>query len=105
MDQYKQWLETLGPGGIQLWTRFDTQRRPYRIYLGKEFFRADFDTQKWFVEFFSSYLAGRPHKSVIVDLFDSSTDRLVGEYGWAGFRLYAETNRITERGRPDGGQK
>jgi len=99
MAEHKQWFNTLGPQGVQVWIKVDTQRQPYRLYLGDEFFRADFDTQKWFVEFFSSYLAGHPDKSVIVDLFDAATKRLVGEYGWSGFKLYAEANRVKERVR------
>lgn len=97
--EYKQWLDILGPNGVQFWNRVDTRRRPHRLYLGDEFFRADFEMQKWFVEIFSSYLAGHPERAVIVDLFDATTNKLVGEYGWAGFRLYADADQITERVR------
>lgn len=104
IPEYKQWMDALGPEGTQFWIRVDARRRPQRLYVGDEFFRADFETQKWFVEIFSSYLAGHPEKAVIVDLFDAATNRLVGEYGWAGFRLYAEADRIIQRVRQRGAQ-
>lgn len=99
IKEYKSWLDSLGPNGAKLWLRFDARQRPHRIYLGDEFFRTDYERQKSFVETFSSYLAGHPEKAVIVDLFDATTNRLVGEYGWAGFKLYAEADRIMERVR------
>lgn len=51
------------------------------------------------MELFSSYLAGHPEKAVIMDLFDADTNTLIGEYGWGGFRLYADAGRVLERSR------
>lgn len=88
--QYKQWLDSLGPAGTGLWVRLDGKPRPQRLYVSKKFFRADAKTQQRFVETFSSYLAGHPEKSVLIDLYDASTNRWIGEYGWGGFKLYPE---------------
>jgi hypothetical protein len=95
--QYKKWLDTLGPQGSHYWTRLDAKHRPHRLYLGEEFFHADLQSQERFVDTFSNYLAGHPEKFMLIDLFDAGTDKLVGEYGFGGFKLYATPVRTAER--------
>jgi len=97
--EYKQWLDSLGPKGALFWVRLDTRHRPHRLYLGEGFFRADARTQEQFVETYSSYLAGHPEKSMLIDLFDAATNNPVGEYGWGGFKLYSQSVRSSERAR------
>jgi hypothetical protein len=95
--QYKKWLDTLGPKGSHYWTRLDAKHRPHRLYLGEGFFHADLQSQERFVDTFSNYLAGHPEKFMLIDLFDADTDKLVGEYGFGGFKLYATPVRTAER--------
>jgi hypothetical protein len=97
ISQYKKWLDTLGPQGSRYWTRLDSQRRPHRLYLGANFYRADFRSQERFVDTFSNYLAGHPEKFMLIDLFDADTGKPVGEYGFGGFKLYAKPMRTAER--------
>jgi hypothetical protein len=87
--QYKKWLDTLGPQGSRFWIRLDDRHRPHRLYLGDGFYRADFKTQERFVDTFSNYLAGHPEKFMLIDLFDATTNKAVGEYGFGGFKLYS----------------
>jgi hypothetical protein len=91
--QYKKWLDTLGPQGSQYWTRLDARQRPHRLYIGEGFYRADYKSQEHFVDTFSNYLAGHPDKFMLIDLFDANTNRPVGEYGFGGFKLYANSVR------------
>ena len=97
ITQYKKWLDTLGPQGSRYWTRVDARHRPHRLYLGEGFYRADFESQERFVDKFSNYLAGHPEKFMLIDLFDAKTNRPVGEYGFGGFKLYANPVRTAER--------
>lgn len=97
ITQYKKWLDTLGPQGSQYWTRLDARHRPHRLYLGEGFYRADFQSQERFVDTFSNYLAGHPEKFMLIDLFDAKTNKPVGEYGFGGFKLYADAMRTAER--------
>ena len=89
--QYKKWLETLGPRGSQYWLRLDSTRRPHRLYLGEAFRRADAQSQEQFIDKYSNYLAGHPEKFMLIDLFDADTSKLVGEYGFGGFKMHIET--------------
>lgn len=91
--QYKQWLDTLGPRGSQYWLRLDSGRRPHRLYLGEVFHRADAQSQEQFIDKYSNYLAGHPEKFMLIDLFDADTSKLVGEYGFGGFKMYIEAPR------------
>lgn len=91
ITQYKKWLDTLGPQGSQYWTRLDARQRPHRLYLGEGFYRANFQNQERFVDTFSNYLAGHPEKFMLIDLFDTQTNKAVGEYGFGGFKLYAKS--------------
>lgn len=95
--EHKRWLDARGPQGSGFWIRLDVKRRPHRLYVGEGFFRADLKAQERFVEVYSSYLAGHPEKFMLIDLFDAKTNRAVGEFGWAGFKLYAEGTLIAER--------
>jgi len=113
--QYKKWLDSLGPEGSKFWVRLDPRQRPHRLYLGEGFYRADkfwvrLDprqrphrlylgegfyraeprTQERFVDTFSNYLAGHPEKFMLIDLFDATTNKAVGEYGFGGFKLYPQ---------------
>jgi hypothetical protein len=97
ITQFKKWLDSLGPQGSQYWTRLDARHRPHRLYLGESFYRADFQSQERFVDTFSNYLAGHPEKFMLIDLFDAKTNRPVGEYGFGGFKLYANPVRTAER--------
>ena len=91
--EYKQWLDALGPQGGRYWMRVESKSRPHKLYVAKAFFDSDFDTQKRFIETFSSYLAGHPEKLVLMDLFDATTKKPVGELGWDGFKLYPQPGR------------
>ncbi|TMA13198.1 MAG: hypothetical protein E6J89_02180 [Deltaproteobacteria bacterium] len=95
--EYKKWLDSLGPKGSQFWIRLDGQHRPHRLYLGEGFYRADFQSQERFVDTFSNYLAGHPQKFMLIDLFDASTNKPVGEFGWGGFKLYSQPVRTSTR--------
>jgi len=89
--EYKKWLDTLGPKGAQYWLRLDARRRPHRLYLGEAFHHADKDSQEKFIDTYSNYLASHPEKFMLIDLYDASTGKLVGEYGFGGFKMYPET--------------
>ena len=88
--QYKKWLDSLGPEGSKFWVRLDHRQRPHRLYLGEGFYRADPQAQERFVDTFSNYLAGHPEKFMLIDLFDTTTNKAVGEYGFGGFKLYPQ---------------
>ena len=87
---YKKWLDSLGPEGSKFWVRLDPRQRPHRLYLGEGFYRAEPRTQERFVDTFSNYLAGHPEKFMLIDLFDATTNKAVGEYGFGGFKLYPQ---------------
>jgi len=91
--QYKKWLDTLGPRGSQYWLRLDSGRRPHRLYLGEAFHHVDAQSQEQFIDKYSNYLAGHPEKFMLIDLFDADTSKLVGEYGFGGFKMYIEAPR------------
>ncbi|HZD42315.1 MAG TPA: hypothetical protein VE131_16455 [Terriglobales bacterium] len=97
--QYKKWLDTLGPQGSRYWVRLDARHRPHRLYVGEGFYHADFESKERFVDTFSNYLAGHPKKFMLIDLFDAKTNKPVGEYGFGGFKLYANPLRTAERPR------
>jgi len=94
--QYKKWLDTLGPRGSQYWLRLDSTRRPHRLYLGEAFRRADAQSQEQFIDKYSNYLAGHPEKFMLIDLFDAGTSKLVGEYGFGGFKMYIQPSPDTD---------
>ena len=87
-----RWLDSVGPNGAKYWVKLDGRQRPHRLYVGEGFFRASHRDQELFVETYSHYLAGHPEKYMLIDLFDAATDKLVGEFGWGGFRLLCGPN-------------
>jgi len=96
MAQYKNWLDTLGPSESKYWIRIDAKHRPHRLYLGDGFYRADFKSQERFVDTYSNYLAGHPEKFMLIDLFDATTNKPIGEYGFGGFKLYSPSVGIAQ---------
>ena len=89
--QYKKWLDTLGPRGSQYWLRLDSARRPHKLYLGEAFHQADAQSQEKFIDTYSNYLAGHEAKFLLIDLYDSATNKLIGEYGFGGFKLHNQS--------------
>lgn len=88
VSEYKVWLEQLGSNGSHYWMRLDSSKRPHRLYVGEGFMRADSNQKEHFIEIFSRYLAGHPEKNMLIDIFDASNGRPIGEYGFGGFRLF-----------------
>lgn len=86
--EYKDWLDSRQGDGLKFWTRLDGTRRPHKLYVGEGFNKADFKDQEEFIETFSHFLAGHPDKYMLIDLYDARTGAPVGEFGWAGFKLY-----------------
>jgi hypothetical protein len=86
--EYRNWLDRVGSNGSRLWVRLDSTKRPHRLYVGEGFRRANHEEQENFIEIFSRFLAGHPDKNMLIDIFDNSTGRLIGEYGFGGFRLF-----------------
>src|SRR5689334_21439602 len=66
-------------------------RRPYRLYVGDGFLKAESNYQEEFVEIYSHYLAGHPQKYALIDLYNANAGESVGEYGWSGFMHYKTT--------------
>jgi hypothetical protein len=81
-------LDRVGSTGSRLWVRLDSTKRPHRLYVGEGFLRAEYRDKEHFVEIFSSFLAGHPDKNMLIDIFDFSNGKLIGEYGFGGFRLF-----------------
>lgn len=88
ISQYKMWLDQLGSSGQHYWIRLDSSKRPHRLFVGEGFFRADLSRKEEFIEIFSRYLAGHPEKNMLIDIFDASSGRAIGEYGFGGFKLF-----------------
>ena len=86
--EYRNWLDRAGSNGSRLWVRLDSTRRPHRLYVGEGFLRADYEEKENFVEIFSRFLAGHPDKNMLIDIFDNTSGKLIGEYGFGGFRLF-----------------
>jgi hypothetical protein len=86
--EYRNWLDRVGSDGSRLWVRLDSTKRPHRLYVGEGFLRADYAEKENFIEIFSHFLAGHPDKNMLIDIFDASNGRPIGEYGFGGFRLY-----------------
>lgn len=95
INQYKQWLDTVGAKGIRYWVRLDSSRRPHRLYVGEGFDKADYKVKEDFVDTFSRFLAGHPEKFMLIDLFDGATGAPIGEFGWGGFKLYPNYKTLT----------
>ena len=88
ISQYKTWLDQLGSNGAHYWIRLDSSKRPHRLYVRDGFMHADFTHKEEFIEIFSRYLAGHPEKNMLIDIYDASNGRPVGEYGFGGFKLF-----------------
>lgn len=86
--EYRKWLDQAGSNGSRYWMRLDSSKRPHRLYVGDGFMQADMSQKEEFVEIFSRFLAGHPEKNMLIDIYDATTGRPVGEYGFGGFRLF-----------------
>jgi hypothetical protein len=86
--EYRRWLDEAGAKGSRYWVRLDSSKRPHRLYVGDGFMHADATEKEEFIEIFSRFLAGHPEKNMLIDIFDASTGRPIGEYGFGGFRLF-----------------
>jgi hypothetical protein len=86
--EYRNWLDRAGSNGSRLWVRLDSTKRPHRLYVGEGFQRAEYQEKENFVEVFSRFLAGHPDKNMLIDIFDNSSGKLIGEYGFGGFKLF-----------------
>jgi len=88
VNEYKNWLDRLGSQGSRYWIRLDSSKRPHRLYVAEGFVQADSEHKEEFIEIFSRYLAGHPEKNMLIDIFDNTTGKYIGEYGFGGFRLF-----------------
>jgi hypothetical protein len=86
--EYRKWLDTAGSNGSRYWVRLDSSKRPHRLYVGDGFMHANATEKEEFIEIFSRFLAGHPDKNMLIDIFDASTGKPIGEYGFGGFRLF-----------------
>jgi hypothetical protein len=86
--EYRTWLDLVGSNGSRLWVRLDSSKRPHRLYVGEGFALANFEDKENFIEIFSRFLAGHPDKNMLIDIFDHSSGKLIGEYGFGGFKLF-----------------
>ncbi len=86
--EYRKWLDQVGATGSRYWVRLDSTKRPHRLYVGEGFNQAPYADKENFVEIFSRFLAGHPEKNMLIDIFDASTEKPIGEYGFGGFKLF-----------------
>jgi hypothetical protein len=86
--EYRKWLDKAGSNGSRFWVRLDSTKRPHRLYIGDGFKQASATDQEEFIEIFSRFLAGHPEKNMLIDIFDASSGKPIGEYGFGGFRLF-----------------
>ena len=86
--EYRKWLDKAGSNGSRFWVRLDSSKRPHRLYVGDAFIQADATDKEEFIEIFSRFLAGHPEKNMLIDIFDASSGKPIGEYGFGGFRLF-----------------
>lgn len=87
--EYRKWLDKVGSNGSRYWVRLDSSKRPHRLFVGEGFLKANAVEQEEFVEIFSRFLAGHPEKNMLIDIFDASSGKEIGEYGFGGFRMFA----------------
>ena len=88
VSAYKNWLDQVGLNGSRYWVRLDSSKRPHRLYVGEGFIKAGYQHQEDFIEIFSRFLAGHPEKNMLIDIFDASSGKPIGEYGFGGFKLF-----------------
>ena len=86
--EFRSVLDQAGVNGTRFWTRLDSSKRPHRLFVGEAFMNADDDAKENFIEVFSRFLAGHPDKNMLIDIYDANTSKLIGEYGFGGFRLF-----------------
>lgn len=86
--EFRGLLDQAGSNGSRFWTRLDSSKRPHRLYVGEGFMNADEQAKENFIELFSRFLAGHPDKNMLIDIYDGSTSKLIGEYGFGGYRLF-----------------
>jgi hypothetical protein len=56
--------------------------------VGEGFMQATTGEKEEFIEIFSRYLAGHPEKNMLIDIYDGSSGKVIGEYGFGGFKLF-----------------
>lgn len=88
VSQYRKWLDQAGADGSRYWLRLDSSKRPHRLYVGEGFMKANTKEQEDFIEIFSRFLAGHPEKNMLIDIYDPTNGKWIGEYGFGGFRLF-----------------
>ena len=88
VSEYRKWLDQVGTNGSRYWVRLDSSKRPHRLYVGDGFLRAEANEQEKFIEIFSRFLAGHPDKNMLIDIYDPTNGKWIGEYGFGGFRLF-----------------
>lgn len=88
VSQYRKWLDQAGADGSRYWLRLDSSKRPHRLYVGEGFMKANTKEQEDFIEIFSRFLAGHPEKNMLIDIYDPTSGKWIGEYGFGGFRLF-----------------
>jgi hypothetical protein len=88
VSEYRKWLDQVGSNGSRFWVRLDSTKRPHRLYVGEGFMKADAVAQENFIEIFSRFLAGHPDKNMLIDIYDPTNGKWIGEYGFGGFRLF-----------------
>ena len=88
VSEYRKWLDKVGSNGSRFWVRLDSSKRPHRLYVGEGFMKADTIAQENFIEIFSRFLAGHPDKNMLIDIYDPTNGKWIGEYGFGGFRLF-----------------
>src|SRR5215470_14512718 len=86
--EYRKWLDQVGSNGSRYWVRLDSTKRPHRLYIAEGFTEAEYKDKEYFIEIFSRFLAGHPEKNMLIDIFDGSTGKVIGEYGFGGFKLF-----------------
>jgi hypothetical protein len=85
---YKVWLDKKGVKGTRVWVRIDSRRRPHKLYVAEAFYEMSHHERIEFIEMWSRYLAGHPKKYALLDIYDASTKKHIGEFGWGGYKLY-----------------
>ena len=88
VSEYRKWLDQVGSNGSRYWVRLDSTKRPHRLYVGEGFMRANSSEQENFIEIFSRFLAGHPDKNMLIDIYEPTNGKWIGEYGFGGFRLF-----------------
>jgi len=86
--EYRKWLDEVGTNGKRYWLKLDSSKRPHRLYVGEAFMQAAANDQEHFIEIFSRFLAGHPDKNMLIDIYDPTNGKWIGEYGFGGFRLF-----------------